>query len=173
VEISNISDRTQARLEAGEIDLAVGFVPDMAAGYFQQALFDEHFVCLTRPDHPRIKRRPTLAQFEAESHVVVTTSGTGHLIIDRTLEEKHIRRKVAARIPNFLGLAMLIGCTDLVCTLPRRAGMIMALSQQVSAWPTPFDLPTYTVKQYWHERQARDPGNKWLRGLMTELFANK
>lgn len=173
VDVSNLSDRTPQMLETGEVDLAVGFISGMPAGYFQQALFDERFVCLARSDHPRIKRRPTRAQFEAEGHVVVTTSGTGHLIVDRTLEELHIRRKVAVRIPNFLGLPTIIGNSEFICTLPRRAGLLMALNQQVAAWPTPFDLPEYTVKQHWHERQARDPGHQWLRGLMSELFARK
>lgn len=172
VEISNINERMPLLLEAGEIDLAVGFVPYMAAGFFQQALFDESFVCLARSDHPRIRRSPTLAQFEVESHVVVVTSGTGHLIIDRTLTERRIHRRVAVRIPNFLGLSTLIGRSDLICTLPRRAGLIMARGLEVSAWPTPFTLPSYTVKQHWHERQAREPGNKWLRALMADLFVS-
>lgn len=170
IEIVNITEKTPQLLEAGELDLAVGFVPELPAGFYQQALFNERFACLTRSDHPRIRDAPTLDQFEAESHVIVVTSGTGHLIVDRRMEALNIRRRVAVRIPNFLGLATVIGATDYICTLPRRAALIMARNSDVRAWDVPFDLPDYVVRQHWHERQLRDPGNRWLRDLMSKLF---
>jgi hypothetical protein len=74
------------------------------------------------------------------------------------------------RIPNFLGLDNLIGSTDYLCTLPRRAGLVLAQNASVVASPMPFRMPTYMVRQFWHERQNRDPGNRWLRGLVTRLF---
>lgn len=170
LEIVNIHERTPRLLEDGELDLALGFVPQMPPGFYQQALFHEHFACLVRSDHPRITHRLSREQFESESHVVIQTSGTGHLIIDRTLEELGVRRRVAVSIPSFLGLATLIGSTDHLCTLPHRAASVMSRSGLVTAWPLPFEIPDYTVKQYWHERQARDPGNRWLRRVMVELF---
>lgn len=171
INISNISERTPQLLESGELDLAIGFVPLLSAGFFMQALFKDRFACLVRSDHPRVKENLTLEQFKHESHVVVTTSGTGHLIVDRILEEKKIARKVAVRIPNFLGLVTIISSSNHLCTLPRRAALIMAQTEIVSAFPAPFPLPEYTVKQHWHERQARDPGNRWLRALLSELYS--
>ena len=32
-------------------------------------------------------------------------------------------------------------------------------------------LPSYQVKQHWHERYHNEPGNMWLRGVMLQLFA--
>lgn len=170
VEVSNITDRTPQLLEAGEIDLVVGFTPNFPDGFYQQALFRERFACLCRRGHPRIARLPTLEEFQAERHVVVITSGTGHLIIDRHIEQLGLRREVAVRIPNFLGLATVIGQTDYLCTLPRRAADIMARSGEVSAWDVPFDLPEYVVHQHWHERQLRDPGSRWLRESISAMF---
>jgi DNA-binding transcriptional LysR family regulator len=170
IEISNLSDRTAQLLETAQLDLAVGFVPQLPASYFQQALFNERFACLARSDHPRVREAPSLEQFESESHVVVVTSGTGHLIVDRTLEQLGVRRRLAVRIPNYLGLATIIGTTDYLCTLPRRAALIMARNGEVASWDLPFELPEYVVRQHWHERQMRDPGNRWLRGLMNDLF---
>ncbi len=47
----------QAALERGEVDLAIGNLPDMAPGFYQQRLFREHYVGITRPDHPLLQRR--------------------------------------------------------------------------------------------------------------------
>jgi DNA-binding transcriptional LysR family regulator len=173
VDISNISERTPQLLESGELDLAVGFVPHFPAGFYQQALFDERFACLARSDHPRIRAAPTLEEFQEESHVVVVTSGTGHLIVDRKLEALGIQRRIAVRIPNFLGVGTIVSMTDYICTLPRRAALIMARNNEVAAWDVPFELPYYIVKQHWHERQMRDPGNHWLRGMMSSLFMSR
>jgi len=173
VEVSNISDRTPQLLESGELDLAVGFIPQIPPTFYQQALFEERFACLARSDHPRIQQHPTLAQFEAESHVRVMTSGTGHLIVDRHLEASHVQRRVAVSIPNFLSLQTIIGGSDYLCTLPRRAAQVMSRTGQVSVHDLPFELPGYTVKQHWHERQHRDDGNRWLRGALVSLFSSQ
>ena len=172
LQVSNVSDRTPQSLEAGELDLALGFIPQIPEAFFQQALFRERFACLCRVDHPRVAGPPTLAQFEQESHVLIETSGTGHLIIERTLEGLRIDRRIAVTIPNFLGLATIVGHTDYLCTLPRKAALIMARGGEVAAHDLPFDLPDYTVRQHWHERQARDPGNRWLRSVMSSLFSS-
>jgi DNA-binding transcriptional LysR family regulator len=170
VEALNISDQTPSMLEAGEIDIAVGFIAQLDARFYQQALFDERFVCLARAGHPRIRDSLSLAGYEAEEHVLVTTSGTGHLVVDQTVERLKIERKVALRIPSFLALSTIVGSTDLLCTLPRRAGLIMARHGDVSVWELPFEAPAYTVRQHWHERQQFDPGCQWLRRTIAALF---
>jgi DNA-binding transcriptional LysR family regulator len=173
LEFINISDRINQQLESGEVDVALGFMAHLSEGIYQQTLFEDRFVCLVRTGHPRIRNAMTLADFEHESHVQVQTSGTGHLYVDRTVETRGIRRHVAVRIPNFMGLALVIAQTDLVVTLPRRAGSAMSQYAPVTAWPVPFDLPAYAVKQHWHEHQMRDPGNRWLRALHVEVFGNQ
>ena len=40
-----------------------------------------------------------------EGHVVVTTSGTGHAIVDKELAQKGIERNVVLRVSSFLGWA--------------------------------------------------------------------
>lgn len=170
VEALNISDQTPSMLESGEIDLAVGFIAQFDARFYQQALFDERFVCLARSGHPRIRDAMSLDAYVAEEHVVVTTSGTGHLVLDRVALRLKIERKVALRIPSFLAVAAIVGATDLLCTVPKRAGLLMARHGDVCVWDLPFDLPAYTVRQHWHERQQHDPGCLWLRSTIAGLF---
>jgi DNA-binding transcriptional LysR family regulator len=170
VDFNNISDRTPQMLETGELDLAVGFIPQIPSTLFQQLLFNERFACLSRSDHPRIRDGLTLDQFEQESHVLVYTNGTGHSIIDREIESQNIRRRIAVVVPNFLGVGNIVGDGDHICTLPRLPALIMARRGHVAVWEPPFNSPTFAVKQHWHERQARDLGNRWLRGVMSNLF---
>jgi len=171
IDIAHLSADTPRLLETGEADLALGFIPQLEAGFYQQALFRQDYVCMVSADHPRIRERLALADFEAEDHAVVSFSGTGHLIIDRELARHGITRRVALRIPNFLGVAFVIEHTDLVVTIPRRLGEVLEGRGRFRVFPVPFELPDYAVKQHWHERYHHDPGNRWLRALISELLS--
>jgi len=173
IEIANLSGATAGLLESGEVDLALGFMPQLEAGFYQQALFRQHYVCMASAAHPRIRGSLTLAQFEAEEHAVVSTSGTGHLIIDREVARQDIRRRVVLRIPSFVSLAYVVERTDLLVTIPQRLGELLADRERLAVYPVPFELPEYTVKQHWHERYNNDPGNRWLRGLIQELLSSR
>lgn len=170
IDIVPLSEDTGRMLESGEGDLALGFMPQLEAGFYQQALFRQHYVCMASDDHPRIGESLTLAQFEAEEHAVVTSSGTGHLIIDRELARQRIARRVALRIPNFLGAAFVLEHTELLLTIPQRLGEVLRGRGRLRIFPVPFPLPDYAVKQHWHERFHHDPGNRWLRGLISDLL---
>ncbi len=170
VEVAHLSPDTARMLETGDVDLALGFMPQLDAGFYQQALFGQNYVCLASVDHPRIHGSLSRAQFENEEHAAVISSGTGHGYLDRELERQNIGRKVVLRVPNFLGVAFVVEHTDLVVTIPARLGEMLGAHGRFRIYPTPFAIPSYTVKQFWHERFHRDPGNRWLRSVIWELL---
>ena len=90
-----ISTDSPQRLASGDVDLAVGFMPHLEAGFYQQTLFAQNLVCLAAKSHPRIGDKLTVEKFQAESHIVVTTSGTGHAIVDKTIAARGIKRNIA------------------------------------------------------------------------------
>jgi DNA-binding transcriptional LysR family regulator len=171
IEAERISTDTPRRLEAGEIDLAVGFMPHLEAGFYQQTLFQQDFVCLAAGNHPRIRTKPTKAQFLAEHHIVVTTSGTGHSIVDTVMAKKGYERRIALKVPSFLGVARLVARTELLVIVPRRLGEALAQQEQVRLLEPPLHLPAFAVKQHWHERFHADAANAWLRQTVAEVMA--
>jgi DNA-binding transcriptional LysR family regulator len=170
IEVVDLGTETAHLLETGAVDLALGFIPQLEAGFYQQVLFHQHYVCLVSRRHPRIQGSLSLAQFEAEDHAVVMTSGTGHMFVDKELARQNITRKVAVRLPNFLGVAFVIESTDLLVTIPARLGEMLTGRGDFVAYPVPFPLPEYSVKQHWHERYHEDPANRWLRGVVWTLL---
>jgi DNA-binding transcriptional LysR family regulator len=170
VEILDIDDRTPLRLESGEADLAIGFMPQLEAGFRQQNLFEQRFVCLARRDHPQIGGRLTLRQFEQAAHIQVMTAGTGHGVVERVLTRRGIERRIALRLPNYLGLALIVAETDLIATVPARLGEVMSATSPIRSLVPPMALPPFAVRAHWHERVHRDPGNRWLRQVVGELF---
>ena len=170
LEITHISTQTPKMLESGEADLAVGFMPQLEAGFYQQKLFELDFACVVRSGHPRVRSRLTEAMFRRENHVVVTASGTGQNLVEEELQRLGVERNVALRVPNFLGLGGLVASTDLMVTLPSRVAQTLVRIADVKAMRPPFALPTFSIKQHWHERYKQDPANGWLRAVISDLF---
>jgi DNA-binding transcriptional LysR family regulator len=170
IEAEHISTDSPRRLESGDIDLAVGFMPHLEAGFYQQTLFQQDFVCLAAKNHPRVKTQPNKQAFLAEGHIVVTTSGTGHAIVDKVLAQKKVERRVVLKVPSFLGVARLVARTELLVIVPRRLGEALAQQERVRIFEPPVTLPPFAVKQHWHERFHADPGNVWLRQTLAQLL---
>jgi DNA-binding transcriptional LysR family regulator len=168
-----ISPESRRRLESGDVDLAVGFTPDLEAGFYQQALFAQDFVCLSSINHPRIGVKLTRKAFLAEGHIQVIASGTGHAIVDKVLAHNKVERRIVLRVPSFLGVARIVAQTEFLVIVPRQLGNALAEQERVKVLEPPFPLPSYKVKQHWHERFNLDAGNIWLRKTMVGLFSGK
>ncbi len=173
VDLGRITESTPRLLESGAVDLAVGFILPMGAGFCHQSLFKEKFVCAVRYNHPRIGNTVSLEQFQGEMHLAITTSGTGHGIVERTLESKGIKREVGLTVPSFLGIASILAATDYLATLPAQLAEHLASPGNIKALRLPFQLPSYVIMQHWHERYTHDPAVRWLRNLMAELFSEQ
>ncbi len=170
LELREMSEKTSELLESGELDLAVGFIPPMGAGFCQQRLFPERFVCVVRSNHPRIANRISLDQFQNEVHLAITISGTGHGIVEKALEDKHVRRNIGVRVSGFLGIAGIVTSTDCLAIVPEQLGEALAAYAAIRLLELPFQMPAYFVMQHWHERYTHDPANRWLRAVLAELF---
>ena len=171
IEAEKTTPDSRRRLESGDIDLAVGFMPDLEAGFYQQALFAQDFVCLAASGHPRIGAKLSHQAFSDEGHILVIASGTGHSIVDKVLAKNKVERRVVLRVPSYLGVARIVAQTEFLVVVPRQLGQALAEQERVKVLEPPMPLPVYKVKQHWHERFNLDAGNIWLRKAMAELFS--
>jgi len=160
-------------LETGKIDIALGFMPELGGGIAQQRLFRDRYVCLAREDHPVIRRNLSAAQFRAARHVLIASSGTGHEVVERMLEEQGLGGNIALRVPHFMVVPMILARTDLVCTVPWQLAQAFKATGRFRMLEVPLALPTFDVRMLWHERFEQDPGNRWLRERLLELFRAK
>jgi DNA-binding transcriptional LysR family regulator len=158
---------------AGRIDLAMGLLPQLQAGFFQQALFRQDYVLLMRGDHP-LARQPQLdaEDFARAEHVRVLAGGTGHGQVDETLERQGWRPRVRLTVPHYVALSHVLASTDLVATVPQRFAERTLAPFGLAMRPLPLELPTAVIHQIWHARLHRDPGGQWLRGLLSRTFGS-
>ncbi len=168
--LRRLSEATPKQLESGEADLAVGFILPMGAGFCQQRLFKERFVCVARRDHPRVGDTLDIEEFQNETHLAITTCGTAHGVVEKALEAKSIRRRVGLAVPSFLGVASIITTLDYLAVLPEQLARYLARTANIKVLALPFNVPSYYIMQHWHERYTQDPASKWLRSVVANLF---
>lgn len=163
-------DETPAALRSGEADIAIGFLPDFDGRFFQRHLFDTDYICIAAPDNPITRSALTLEGFRQARHAVAEARGTGHHVVEQTLERLGIERRIGARVPHFLSIPFVVGASDLIATIPRALGMTMLHGPPVSLLAHPVALPTIDVRLLWHERFHEDPANRWLRQQISDVF---
>lgn len=160
--ILGLTPPTLARqTEQGDIDLAFHIREEAPPGLRLRPLFTERYVLAGRAGHPRLKRRPTLAQFCKLDHVIVSPVGGGfHGVTDSTLAERGMARNVALSVPHFLFLSSVLASTDLVAIVPSR---LVLGNEALQVIEPPIDVPGFEMLMLWHERVHRDPAHQWLR----------
>lgn len=171
IEILPLTSDIARMLESGEADIALGFMPQLEAGFYQNVLFEQSFVCMVSAHHPRIQHELTLQHFASEDHAVISSSGSAPLLIDQEVARLGLKPRITLKIPNFIGAALVVEHTDLIITIPERLGEVLQGRGALRTFPVPFQLPRYIVKQHWHERYHNDPGTRWLRRLIAELLS--
>jgi DNA-binding transcriptional LysR family regulator len=162
-------------LETGEVDVAVGFFPDLREkSFLEKHLFYHHFVCLLRANHPVTAATLSLAQFLSLEHAVVYGAGRTNEIFERHLRAKKIHRRVVLETPHFLSIPSIISRSDLVVTVPHAVGtFVKDVHMNIRVAQPPMRTPKIDLKLHWHRNFQRDPKNKWLREVVADLFTDE
>jgi DNA-binding transcriptional LysR family regulator len=156
-------------LGSGALDVVVGFLPGLGPPIARRALFRDPYVCLMRADHPI--ERLTRKKFLEASHALVTYRAGGHRVIEEALERAGVARRIALRVPHFTVMPMVLERTDLILTLPARVARVYESRGRFKSLPPPVPIPAAEVAVHWHERFDGDPGNRWFRQQIVELFS--
>ncbi|HEX2511842.1 MAG TPA: LysR family transcriptional regulator [Xanthobacteraceae bacterium] len=162
-------------LETGEIDLAVGYFPDLREkSFLEKHLFYHYFVCLLRANHPITERTLSLQQFLNLEHAVVYGAGRTNEIFERFLRAKKIHRRVVLETPHFMSIPSIIARSDLIVTVPHAVGMFVKdVHMNIRLAQPPMRTPKIDLKLHWHRNFHGDPKNKWLRELVASLFSDE
>jgi DNA-binding transcriptional LysR family regulator len=162
-----------ADMASGRTDLALGLLPQLQAGFFQQALFRQPYVCLMREGHPLATADAlTLSEFAAASHVRVIAAGTGHGRVDEALERQGLQRRIRLTVPHYVALGDVLGHSDLIATVPERFAQRVTRPFALTTRALPLAVDGSVIHQFWHARLHKDPGHKWLRTLVAQCFGD-
>ena len=162
----------EARLEAGEADLAIGAFPQAAPSLRRQGLYADPFASVVRRGHPRLAELSGADGFRRARHIAVVASPTGHAA-HRRLERAYAAlepEQVLVRVPSFVACAFLASRTDGVATIPLKLAEFLAEDLGLELFEPPLGLEPIGIDQFWHERMQQDRGHRWFRAEVFDLL---
>ena len=171
--VRNAAINLKDELESGKVDLAIGLLPQLKAGFFQRRLFTQSYVCLMRRGHRLDKRKLSLAEFSAAEHLVVVSAGTGHGKVDELLLRSGVERRVRLTVPHYVSVGHILRGSDLIATVPERLADRLLEPFGLVKLPHPAKLPDVAINVFWHAKYHRAPANRWLRGVVFDLFGDE
>lgn len=167
------ADDPHLLLESGEADLAVGALASLTTGILQRRLFKgSRYLCMARRGHPAFRKGMSLKAFSSVPHAFADVSGMGHDGLRGALNKLRIPADIRLYFSQFMVLPELLGNTDMVVIAPSSLVDTVAKLVDVQIMDLPFKLPAFDIRLYWHERYHTDRGNRWLRDVFVDLFAN-
>jgi DNA-binding transcriptional LysR family regulator len=171
--VRNTAVNLRDEMEAGRVDLAIGLLPQLKTGIFQQRLFMQRYVCIFGREHPLARKRSvSLKDFCNAEHVLVKAAGTGHGRADDVIAAQGIARRVRLTVPHFVAVGHILRSTQMIATVPERLAQSIAEPFALVWRPHPVALPEVAINMVWHAKFHRDPGNQWLRATLFGKFAD-
>jgi DNA-binding transcriptional LysR family regulator len=165
------NDRIQGQLDAGEIDVAVGLMPNLAKRFAQAVLFEDPYVCMMRRDHPLAARPLTRTRFIAAAHLAIRPSPEGSSRIDQLLGALGIRRNVVLTANQYLAVPEILRETDLIACLFSSVARHFSTAD-FHLCPLPFAADPIRVAAAWSRARTQNGANAWLRQRLHEACAD-
>ncbi len=173
VDVVAITHDIQDQLSEGLIDLVLGAAYPLRDHFFQQLLIESSYTGLVSQDHPEVGDDITQQQYERVSHMTIRNQTSGFYLVNRQLESLGIRRKFSANLSNYTSAAIILHMTNYFITTPVRVADVLMQLGKLKKVRLPFDLSPMKFMQHWHARQDADPGNMWLREIISTLTADE
>ena len=158
-------------LAAGTLDLALDVPLPVSESVHRRRVAADRLVMVARRQHPHIRNGAGLTDYLRQQHVMVTSRRRGPGFEDVVLSEHGLERRVRLRCRNYLSAFRVVAESDLVLTMAERYAGVLNAGFGHRVLPLPLKTPTLDLYLYWHAAVEEDPANRWLRGLVLEIFA--
>ena len=173
-ELLQFSPQLKRKLEAGEVDLVLGYVGTPPAGFSSEVLTTDSICALVHEDHPCADRELTME--DLEKYPVVRHSawlGSPHFIRDH-LDSLSDDIRIAAKTPNLpISLQMVKGTENILVTMKRSAEFnIYDRSMKIKELPgNPSPEVQYNIvwPEYWEHNRA----HRWFREFIISRLRIK
>jgi DNA-binding transcriptional LysR family regulator len=156
-------------LDSGRIDLAFGFLPMVKETQRVQLLKDRYIVLL-RKGHPFTHRRRTGKALLEDLKLLEFVAVRTHADTLRILQLLDLEDRLRLTTEHFMVLPSIVKATDLAVVMPRNIAQGFEGDGGYAIVEPPFPLRDFAVSLHWSKRFEADPGNRWLRQAIVEIF---
>jgi DNA-binding transcriptional LysR family regulator len=156
-------------LDSGRIDLAFGFLP-MVKDTQRVQLLKDRYIVLLRKGHPFTRKRRTAKALLEDLQLLEFVAVRTHADTLRILALLNLEDRLRLTTEHFMVLPSIVRATDLAVVMPRNIAQGFADEGGYAIVEPPFPLRDFAVSLHWSKRFEADPGNRWLRQAIVEIF---
>ena len=164
-------------LDNGQLDLAIGFLPEVV-DTLSQPLISDRYVVMMRQGHPVAERWKALeksgqASTQAAHEVLAELEFAAvrtHSDTLRILELMHWHHRLRLTVSHFLSLPGIVRSSDLAVLMPCNFAQGFAVEGTLDILEPDLPLRDFTVAMHWSARFDKDPCLQWLRATVLQLF---
>lgn len=135
-----------------------------------EPLFEDVFLCVLGRGLRHGKASITMKEYLSFRHISVETQPGQQNLIDRSLGEAGLQRRVAVHLPYFLAAIRMLETTDLVLTMPARIAEPVLGPLDLPRLKAPKEIPPIRYSMVWHPRFDSDLLHAWLRETVRQIF---
>jgi len=157
-------------LDGRRADIAIQPLSDTPARFLSEPIYAEEFAIAVRSGHP-LEADFSLARYCECNHILVSTAGGFHGLVDTLLAEMGLRRRVAVSVPNFLLALAIVAETDLVAAVPTRLLAAHAERHGIVTIAPPEPWGRAPLHAIIPRVALMDEGSAWLFRLLREVAA--
>jgi DNA-binding transcriptional LysR family regulator len=162
----------QRALSDGQVDLALGYFPDLQASEFVRRKIGQHgFVCICSSANRHVLRDFSLKKYCEARHVLVEAPTRTQGLLESYVQKRGIHRNAALTTPHFMSLPQILAGTDLIATVPDAIADAFADFKRLTRLELPFRSPVFESHLHWSKSVHDDPANRWLRGVLFQAFS--
>ncbi len=162
------TDITDA-LDSGRIDLAFGFLP-MVKDTQRAQLLKDRYIVLVRKGHPFTRKRRSGKALLEDLGLLEFVAVRTHADTLRILQLLNLEDRLRLTTEHFMVLPAIVRATDLAVVMPRNIAQGFADAGGYAIVEPPLPLRDFAVSLHWSKRFESDPGNRWLRQAIVEIF---
>ncbi len=153
-------------LSSGQLDFVLDAPLLTDEQLCHHALYDDHYVCLVRSDHPAANKTLDLESYINLSHVLISSRTSGSGYVDYALEKLNLARSIVVRTQHYLMVPQLVTTTNLAATVPSTFASIPG----TTALKLPVELQPLGSHLYWHRSRDADPVIQWLKNILIGIM---
>ncbi|ELY2470272.1 LysR family transcriptional regulator [Cronobacter sakazakii] len=159
-------------LLAGEMGLALGFSApeDIRHPELDEINWlEDDYVVISSARRAQL----TFEDYLAARDVVVTPWNEKQGVLDSQLEKMGYARHIALKTPSMLGAPFIVAESDLLMALPRFAAQKLLPATDIRIFELPFNVPSFEVKIYSHQRSGKRGATDWLKRVLQALARDR
>lgn len=151
-----------AMLTLREVDLVIDVALPVSTPVAHKPLLTDQFVVLSQLPCA-LKSVDDYLQCQ---HIAVSGRAKGVVLEDVQLLSLGIERTISLRCQSYQSGAQIVAQSKLLLTAPSLIGYQLARQFRLHCTPLPIPNLAIYLRTYWHQQQAHDSANQWLRSML-------